>query len=486
MAVSAQTYERVLRNNIWNESSNINGARQDSISCSYAELFAGYEAGGLRDSWEAPSEWKAGARTASIRHLERMTLKGSFSFTQTESYNMCGSMFIRPGFYPVDVMEFTPGRKTLQTYSFDGGITYDISARWRIGAMMDFESANISKRKDLRHSNWLLDMTVAPGFIYHNGDFAVGANYIFKKTGETIEAEQVGNSGESYYAFLDKGLMYGVYNIWSGSGLHLDEAGVKSFPVKEVSHGAAVQLEYKGIFAEAEYLRTSGTIGEKEFIWFQFPGNRINTILGYRHIGKKSQHYARVKFGWNNLHLDETVLEKVTENGISTVINHGSNRILSSSEWKIAPEYEFIANDFMEVKAGAEMEIKESISSQMYPYAYQQTTTEASAYTGLLFHTGRFDWGVSARYGKGWVAEIVDIVDIESGVQTTPFRLEDWYKWQMEYKTARKLSSEILIRYNFKNRMFIRLDLCYTHGFDIKYINSSNRIGADLRIGYNF
>lgn len=486
MAVSAQTYERVLRNNIWNESSNINGVRQDSISSSYAELFTGYDAGGFRDSWEAPSQWKAGARTASIRHLERMTLKGSFSFTQTESYNMCGSMFIRPGFYPVDVMEFTPGRKTLQTYSFDGGIAYDLGPHWRIGAMMDFEAANISKRKDLRHSNWLLDMTVSPGFMYYIGDFTIGANYVFKKTGETTEAEQVGNSGESYYAFLDKGLMYGVYNIWSGSGLHLEEAGVKGFPVKEISNGAAVQLEYKGVFAEAEYLRTSGTIGEKEFIWFRFPGNEVNATLGYKHVGERSQHYARLKFGWNNLHLDETVLEKVTENGISTVINHGSNRILSQSAWKLAPEYEFIANEILEVRAGLDVGIQESTSSQMYPYVYQQTVTEASAYVNLLFHTGRVDWGVSGRYGKGWISEDEELVNMESGVQTTPYRLEDWNNWQMEYKTAQKLCSDILIRYNFRNRMFIRLDICYIHGFDIKYINGSNRIGANLRIGYNF
>lgn len=486
MAVSAQTYERVLRNNIWNESRNITGVRQDSISSSYAELFAGYEAGGFRESWEAPSQWKAGARTASIRHLERMTLKGSFSFTQTESYNMCGSMFIRPGFYPVDVMEFTPGRKTLQTYSFDGGIAYDLDSHWRIGAMMDFEAANISKRKDLRHSNWLLDMTVAPGFTYRKDSFAIGASYIFKKTGETIEAEQVGNSGESYYAFLDKGLMYGVYNIWSGSGLHLEEAGVKGFPVKEISNGAAVQLEYMGFFAEAEYLRTAGTIGEKEFIWFRFPGNEVNAILGYKHIGDRSQHYARLKFGWNNLHLDETVLERVTENGVSTVINHGSNRILSQSAWKIVPEYEFITNSLLEVKVGAEIGINESISSQMYPYAHKQTTTEASAYANLLFHTGRFDWGISGRYGKGWISKEEELVNMESGVQTTPYRLEEWYNWQMEYKTARKLSSDILIRYNFKNKIFIRLDISYLHGFNIKHIRGSNRIGTGLRIGYNF
>ncbi|MBR5862897.1 MAG: hypothetical protein IKZ08_06190, partial [Bacteroidales bacterium] len=243
MAVSAQTYDRMLRNNFWNTSDNVTGIRQDSVSRSYAELSGTYEDGGFRDTWQAPRGWSAGASSASIQHLEKMSLKGSFAFTQTEGYDMCGSMFIKPGFYPVDVLEFTPGRKTLQTYAFDGGISYDLASRWRIGAMISFESSNIAKRKDLRHSNWRLDMTVSPGFMYHDGDFAIGANYIFRKTSETVEAKQVGISETSYYAFLDKGLMYGVHNIWTGSGLHLDEDGVKGFPVKDFSNGAAVQVQ---------------------------------------------------------------------------------------------------------------------------------------------------------------------------------------------------------------------------------------------------
>ena len=486
LAVSAQTYERVVRDNFWNGSKNVTGIRQDSIIVSYAEAFGGYEGGEIRDSWEAVQSWKAGARTASIRHMERMSLMGSFSFSQTEGYDMCGSMFIKPGFYPVDVLEFTPGRKTLQTYALDGGISYDLGSNWRIGAMMDFEASNIAKRKDLRHSNWRLDMTVSPGLMYHEGDFAVGVNYLLRKTSENIEAEQVGISETSYYAFLDKGLMYGVYNIWTGSGLHLQDAGVKGFPVKDLSNGAALQMQYKGFFAEAEYMHTTGTIGEKEYIWFLFPGNSVEARLGYRHIGENTRHYARLNFGWNALSVDETILEKVSENGVNTVINHGNNRILSRGSWNIAPEYEFIANNILEFKAGMDVNMQESISSQMYPYAYTQVLTEASAYMGFMFHIGRFDWSVTGRYDRGWVSENNRQVSENSGVQTAPFRLEDWYNRHMEYRTAQKFCSDIMVRYNFRNGMYLRLDLSSLKGFDIKYIGGSNRLGADLRIGYNF
>ena len=481
MAVSAQTYERVLRNNLWNDSENVTGVRQDSVSCSYAELSGSYEGGEFRDTWQAARGWSAGAATASIRHLENMTLKGSFAFTQTEGYDMCGSMFIKPGFYPVDVLEFTPGRKTLQTYAFDGGISYDLGSNWRIGAMMDFEAANIAKRKDLRHSNWRLDMTVAPGFMYHSGDFAIGANYLFRKTSETIEAEQVGIAESSYNAFLDKGLMYGVYSIWTGSGLHLQDAGVKGFPVKDFSNGAAVQMQYKGLYAEVEYLHTTGTIGEKEFIWFLFPGNSVDVRLGYRHEG----HFARLDFGWKAGALDETVLEKITVGGVTTVVGHGQNRIQTESGWKFRPEYEYVS-DKVEVLASAHIEGHMETASQMYPYVSAQSLMKYGADVRVKTYIGPFDLAVKAGYAGGMMNEDSWLTDDATGVQTSPYRLQEWYDRQIEYETASRLNVGLSLRWNFWKGLYAEAAGSWLHGFNLQHIDSPNRYGATLKFGYNF
>ena len=483
MAVSAQTYERVLRGNLWNDSQNITGVRQDTVSRSYAELFAGYEGGEFRDPSQARQDWSAGAVTASIRHLEKMTLKGSFSFIQTEGYDMCGSMSIHPGFYPVDVLEFTPGRKTLQTYAFDGGISYDLTPGWRIGAMMDFEAANMAKRKDLRHENWWLDMIVSPGVMYHAGDFAVGVNYVFRKTSETIKADQVGASESSYYAFLDKGMMYGVYAPWTGSGLHLHESGVNSFPVKDFSNGAALQMQYKGLFAEAEYLHTSGVIGEKEYIWFLFPGDAVNARIGYRHIGRKAQHYARLGFGWKGRELDENVLEKVTSNGVATVIQHGSNNIASENTWTLSPEYEFVS-DKVEVLAFADVNIKEKLSSQMYPYIYTQSLLTWNAGLKALFHVGSFDLGAHVGYGAGSVTEEDKTLTDASGVQTSPYRLQDWYDLQMAYTTAQRLGAGLSLRYNFWKGLYVEAAGSMLHGVGLA--TPASRYAVTLKLGYDF
>ena len=491
VAVSAQTYEKVDRNNLWNGSSNITGIRQDTLSASYAELFAGYEEGGFRDTWQAVRGWNAGARTASVRHMDRMSLAGSFSFRQDEGYGMCGSMFIKPGYYPVDVLEFTPGRKTLQTYAFDGGISYDVDPRWRIGAMMDFESANMAKRKDLRHANWRLDMTVAPGFMFHEDGLAFGASAIFGKTSESVDAEQVGTAESSYYAFLDKGLMYGTYAVWTGSGLHLDEAGVNGFPVREIMYGGSAQVQYHDFFADFRYVQTSGVVGEKEFIWFRFPGNEMNFNARYRVLGRAAgDHHFRLSVGRKLQVMDETVLEKVSENGVTTVISHGENRVQSRVRWTFAPQYEFVLNDFCEYGTGVEVGVQEGVASQMYPYVYSQSLVEASAYVSMVYHIGRWDWGVKETIGKGWVSETSDLVSEDTGVQTAPYRLQDWYQRQMEYRTAPRSRSEVMVRYNFDNGLYLRFDAVSYQGYKLQYLNTDEemegRLVMMLSLGLDF
>lgn len=486
LAVSAQDYERVFRRNFWNNSRNISGVRQDTISRSYAEIYGRYESGEYRDTWQAEDSWSAGAVTASIRHLDKISLAGAFSFEQTEGYGMCGSMFIDPGFYPVDILEFTPGRKTLQTYAFDGGISYDASRHWRIGAWVDFESANFAKRKDLRHTNWKLDLDVAPGFMYHNGDFAIGAVYLFSKTSESIYAEQVGTAESSYYAFLDKGLMYGIHSVWTGSGLHLDEAGVNRFPVKEFSNGAAVQIQYGGFFAEAEYLGTRGIIGEKEYIWFRFPGNSASAKVAYRHIGERYQHFARLGFSWKEQALDERVLEKVTTNGITSVLDHGANRIFTKGVWSLTPEYEFVS-ERAEISVSADIRRNAGLSSQMYPYMYERSIDTCRGDIKAKVHLGRFTPGAALGYKTGRVVEKERLAADNTGVQSVPFRLQEWYDRSMEYATSDRISADLSLRYSFPKGLYLEAGGSLVHGFGLRYISGgADRFGGTLKIGYDF
>jgi hypothetical protein len=275
--------------------------------------------------------------------------------------------------------------------------------------------------------------------------------------------------------------MYGVYSIWTGSGLHLEEAGVKGFPVKDLSHGAALQAQYKGLFAEVEYLHTSGTIGEKEFVWFLFPGNSVDVRLGYKHQG----HFARLDFGWKAGALDETVLEKVTVGGVTTVIGHGQNRIQTHSGWSLKPEYEYVSEK-VEVLASANVENHMETASQMYPYVSAQSLMKYGADVRVMTYMGPFDLAVKAGYAGGKVSEEDWITSEDSGVQTSPYRLQEWYDRQMEYETARRMSLGLSLRWNFWKGLYAEAECSWLHGFDLQYISSPDRYGATLKLGYNF
>jgi hypothetical protein len=73
-----------------------------------------------------------------------------------------------------------------------------------------------------------------------------------------------------------------------------------------------------------------------------------------------------------------------------------------------------------------------------------------------------------------------------SGVQTSPFRLQDWYDRQMEYQTASRMDAGISLRYNFRRGIYLKAEGRWLHGFDLKYIDDGNRYGVTLKLGYNF
>lgn len=484
-AASAQTYDIIERRNSWNAGTNVTGIMMDSITTSYAELYGNNRHGDFRNSYEAGKSWSAGAVAKSITHLKGYSLTGSFSFDQTSGKNMSGSMFIHPGFYPVDVLEFIPGRKDLQTYAFMGGIATDIAPNWRLGGKIDFSAANYSKRKDLRHTNYRLDLTVAPSVMYHSGELAIGFSYIFNKNSESVKAEVIGTAETSYNAFLDKGLMYGAYEAWNGSGIHLSESGINGFPVKELSHGAAMQLQWKGFYGDIEYMHSSGSAGEREAIWFKFPTHRITSHLSYRFKQGDKEHFLRLNLQWSHLTNNENVISKETVNGITTTHVHGSNRIFEQDAFSANPEYELISPRG-ELCLGTELSASKRLVTQMYPYVASEKMLCSRTYISGVLHTGRFDLKAAASFSTGDFTEKSRTVETATEAGNPPYRLTDYYNLQNEYATATHATLHLGLRYHFNRGIYAEVQGSYTHGFNLNYIEGSSRWNETIKLGYTF
>ena len=483
--VSAQTYDIIERRNSWNAGENVTGIRMDSISSSYAELYGKNNHGDFYHSYEAEKSWNAGAIAKSITHLKGYSLTGSFSFNHTSGKDMSGSMFIQPGFYPVDILEFTPGRKNLQRYAFMGGIASDIAPNWRLGGKIDFAASNYSKRKDLRHTNYRLDLKVAPSVMYHSGDLAIGFSYMFSKNSESVKAEVIGTTENSYNAFLDKGLMYGAYEAWDSSGIHLSESGINGFPIKELSNGGALQLQWKRFYGDIEYTYSSGSAGERDAIWFKFPTHRIASHLSYHFKQGKKEHFLRLNLQWSHLVNNENVINKETVNGITTTYINGSNRIFERDAFSVHPEYEFISPR-TEVRLGTHISTFKRLTTQMYPYVASEKMLCTQTYVSSVFHIGKFDLKAAASFAIGNSTEKSRVITTDTEPGDPPYRLTDYYNLQNEYATAPQATLRLGLRYHFNHGIYAEVQGSYTRGFNLHYIDGSSRWNETIKLGYTF
>jgi len=472
--------------NFWLDGANAVGIRQDTtVREAYAEIYSGLRKGEFHATNGADFSWNAGARAEALVHLAKFSMEGAFSFNQVQGNGMCGSLLNDPGYYPVDVLEFTPGKKTKQTYAFNGGISVDVADNWRVGGKLDFMSANTSKRKDIRYTDYALDMTFAPGVVYTNGNWSVGLDYTFHRTTEAPKAEQLGQASTLYYAFLDKGLMYGSYELWNGGGVHLNESGVNGFPIAENSHGFGVQLQHGKAFLEIDYSHGNGKVGEKQYIWFRFPSNSVSFLFGDSFEGKNGEHIVRVEGSIKGQDNYETTLDKVSEGGVTTIKEYGSNQILHRTMSTLGAEYEYESHKWS-LATGVEVEEELSTASQMYPYVMEENLYVWKAFVRPAVKLGRADLSLNLFYLGGKVSENEREVVEDSGITTEMFRLTDWYEKSIEYKTAHRVGANISASYTFWKGLYARLDLGGVRAFGLKYYDKPLRGEATLSIGYKF
>jgi len=484
LPMSAQTYQKVVGRNFWNDGINVAGIRQDSLSRSVAEIFGGHESGGFKASFEASNSWHVGARAATITHLKKFSMTGSFGFRQFEGDGMKGSMFVKPGFYPFNIHEFTPGHKTIQTYNIAGGVSVDIAPNWRIGGRADFEATNYSKRKDLRHTNYRMELDVVPCVQYHNGPLSLGLTYIYSRNTESVVAEQIGSSVESYEAFFDKGLFYGVRQVWTGSGIHLKDEGVNGFPVKENMHGASAQFSYKNAYADIRWRSRLGVAGEKDCIWYRFPGWDLNTNLGYRFTSKHGTNIFRGKLNYLKQDNYETVLDKVTSGGVTTTAQYGSNLIYSRSILNASIIYRLVMKLW---EFGGDVAVIDTYGQTMtmYPYVAYERLTIPAVTVSALRHLWRFDLGLAVMWSNGLMSDTLSQVSSDSGVQGSPERLDAFFVRFREQMTSDKIVLTPSVRYNFNKPFFIQGSFRWLRGFNLEYLGD-NRFNSALTFGYNF
>ncbi len=486
-AVSAQPFQMSERREQWSVGRNVTGILRDTVAISYAELYFDGEQGDFRNFSDASSMWSAGAQAQTITHHERVSMIGAFSYDHTEGKEMSGSMFISPNQYPFDLLEFTPGDKTLQSYYLMGGISSRIDDSWNVGVMAEYKTQNYAKFKDLRHYNYRMELSLVPSISYTIGRTTLGASYIFSRNSEIVKAQEVGSATSSYYAFLDKGLMNGAYETWQGTGVHLDESGIDGFPVRENFHGVALQAQWRDIYAEVEYLQGRGEVGEKLTYWYDFPSHQYSMRLGYNRECGANLHLLRLSTSLKRLSNYENVVGDSTSGGVTTTIIYGSNQIFEQQTLTLSPSSELIFGEGRGgVELGANYTQQLSRSTLMYPYVKELTMDSYQGYVGGYISRGAFDIRAKLSYSDGSLSEAEYSVDTDISAGGSPTHLEEYYNVANEYLTAQRMGGSLALRYTHSSDIYIELATRYTQAFDLSYISGVSRWGYTFKIGYNF
>lgn len=481
-----QSFEQQANRNPWNGGINRAGLRSDSLSLSYAEVWGEMARGGMTNHSEASESYAAGVRTESIRHFEKLSFAGGFGFDYFDGREMWGSMSMRPGYWPVDIYEYTPGRKIREYYSFEGGLSADLSEAWRAGLWAEFAAGNYAKRKDLRHKNTSLDLSVAPSVQWHHKGWALGAAYLYEKHSERIEAEEIGSTPDSYLAFLDKGLFYGVESLWTSNEIHLDESGISAFPIKKQLHGAALDLQAGEWYGEVRYRHTTGDSGEKGSIWHQFAGDDIKGRIRWQHTSRRGDlHRVEGTILWEGLQNQETILQTKTEGGVTIATLYGSRPIYEKRGIRSSLSYTWQRGaSFVEV--GVEHLLQREGSSLLYPMLYHHTLHHDGLWVEGCWALKRVELSAALRGDWGNLSE----VELRSGEQlpTTayPKRQQELYDWQSEYMTALRMGARIGLRVWMGKGFYADLTARYAHGFGLQYIPQPNRVELRLAAGYRW
>ncbi len=453
-----------------------------------AEIYARTGQGGFRPGYASSSQWFSGISASGRKTSRKTTFEGTFGFEQMWGTKMLTSMLVNPGYFPVDVLELTPGDKSRQTYSFSGGIGTDLSPLWVLGGKVSFSASNYAKMKDLRYTNYALDISVEPSVGYRLGGGIIQLSYIHRKVSETIDAEQVGSAtDQSYYAFFDKGMRYGAYEVWDGAGVHLNEAGVGLLPIVERSDGAGIEYVGKSFRASLRGLGTNGLVGEKGYNWFRFPGWTVEAkASGNMPMGTLRGNWslsASVKAD----RLDEAAMDRQTVGGVTVPVIYAYDPVSERLHSQVLAGFG-VAGAKWRLRATAAWMGWAEQSYLRYPYTdrlnfnmwragFSGDATFGIVDAGL---TTGFRVGSSREQGLKTVGELLPA--------EPPFRLQSDWDRKMEYLGVPCLSlgASASVRIPPVSGLRIIADLLWEHGFGVRLLPGSNRLTASVRVAYGF
>lgn len=496
----------------WLQSENAAGlTRCETQRISNIAIYGSIDRGDLKNYYSSDKEYCFGLKAASYYRVSKRTvLYGEVGYHNLTRLGATGSYFIDPLQTPFDLMEFTEehaGRKKLEQFHVLGSVGAELTDWLSVGATFDYNTANYAKRKDLRHTNSLMDMTFSPALRFRvSENLSFGLNYTYRRRNESLLLSLYGKTDQNYYSLLSYGAFFGKREFFGDQGY---TSKSESKPLFDKYHGGGIQASWRisprvEWFNEVSYRIRDGYYGDPSpstIVYAEHDGSEFAYKTLLTNNGDRNIHIWRIEFvrrevnnfenvyryqseetGKNYIeYLDKIEVGKRTERQI----NFGYVGQIALRDgipvWRVAIDGSF---DSREIKASN------------YPDYRKQNIAwwhiDLSGERNLLYNKNCFTIGLRGGYAFGTGDSWQDGKYESSNESETLTRTNnDLLMQEYEFLTAPQLNITPKIRYTRqlgqKNiRGYIELDYAWSMAFSAESLGDAMRHVVRLSVGCNF
>lgn len=491
-----------------------NGASLDvvgNVRTSMAEIYGTTEQGKLIDHNGSDNQYEAEFRAESLVRLsERVALYGRVGYLNFLGNNMAGSYLIDPASAPFDILELTNenrGRKQLERYEVEGTVALRILSWLSAGVCFDYEAANYSKRKDLRHTNTMMDLTATAGLKFRLGNkVQLGANYTYRRRNESLLLSMYGTTDKTYQSLVNYGGMFGKMEFFSDNGYTKKN---ETKPLFDSYHGGAVQLSWQITpniewFNEVGFRTRKGYYGDASpytVVYANHDGRDMHYCGVLTITSRRTRHTVDVEWQRTKVNNRENIYEYRTEEGGLSYINYlGEVETGNRTDQSLKAGYTIRIDEERkiakwQVGAAIALNTRNSLANSYPDYRHQNISwwrAEATAKRNIQHLRNIFTIALDAGYGAGWGEPFVDGSFVGSGSsQSYVRRLDDVARLETEYLTSPQMRSGIELGYGRHLGLrgvvgYITLDYTYCQAFDCEIIEKPHRHLVELSVGCRF
>lgn len=473
----------------------------------YGELFSG----GLHNYNEAKNGYRWGLKGVSYYPVsDRVVVWGEVDYSNFQGKNMTGSYFIDPVHTPFDLVEFTednPGNKQLETYHLAGAVGANLTHQISGGLKMDYMAANYAKRKDLRHTNSLMDMTVTAGLNYCFADrFTLGINYAYRRRNESLLLSMYGTTDKLYYTLVDYGAFFGKRELFGDTGYTKEN---ETKPLFDSYHGGSLQFSWRigthwEWFNEVGFRLRDGFYGDDSPSTIVY-SNHTGETFAYRgqlvYAALRNTHTLRVTAEQHKVANRENIYDfRNDEAGINYYVYLGDAEVGTRKEQSISLQYtgRFCIEQELplwQTDITLDYDRREQKAVNYPDYRRQNIAWwQLSALLERNFRSGRnlYTAGLSLGYGAGYGDSFKDgRYNTSNEVETLTRTLDMLLIRDYEYHTATRIGAGMNMRYSRLLgqkgvRGYVELDYNLRKAFDTVSLDNAMRHTVSLQIGCNF